>query len=151
MDDVTLRGVRDFLNLTCDPEPMHWLDKPTGFGSALAKSNLTYQMRYSVELLESELARTDMRHVLQIVLEGGGRILVAVCRRHSCGGRQRRVRARLLSRKAACFRRRLPRCGVDCVATMLQALAASCGEGRFFCPCDAESFPAHDAAEKSPQ
>lgn len=72
MDDVTLRGVRDFLNLTCDPEPMHWLDKPTGFGSALAKSNLTYQMRYSVELLESELARTDMRHVLQIVLEGGG-------------------------------------------------------------------------------
>lgn len=72
MDDVALRGVRDFLNLTCDPEPMHWLDKPTGFASALAKSNLAYQMRYSVELLESELARIDMRHVLQLVLEGGG-------------------------------------------------------------------------------
>ncbi|MDO5359006.1 hypothetical protein DMP07_00490 [Slackia faecicanis] len=71
MDNASLCHVCDFLNLTFDPEPMHWLDEPTGHASALAKANLGHQMRYSVESLESELACSEMRHVLQLVFEGG--------------------------------------------------------------------------------
>lgn len=60
----------DFFNLSCASERLHLLDVPHGFASALVKDNLGHQMRYSVALLESELAERGEAHILQLVLEG---------------------------------------------------------------------------------
>ena len=61
---------RDFHNLSVKPREMHLLDKPHGFCSNMKKNNLTYQMRYTVEHLESELAEKGDFHVLQLKLKG---------------------------------------------------------------------------------
>lgn len=70
MDNASARNVCDYRNLAIENKPLHWLDAPSGAVSAMAKGNLGYQMRYSVETLESELAETTGRHVLQLVMEG---------------------------------------------------------------------------------
>ena len=56
MDNVSVRGAREFLNLSVKRPRMHLLDEPTGYISAMGKANLGHQMRYSVERLEAELA-----------------------------------------------------------------------------------------------
>ena len=61
---------RDFHNLSVTPRHMHLLDKPHGFCSSMKKNNLAYQMRYTVEYLESELAEKGDFHVLQLKLKG---------------------------------------------------------------------------------
>ncbi|MDO4443124.1 MAG: hypothetical protein Q4B69_04540 [Slackia sp.] len=71
MDNASVRNVCDHRNLAIESKPLHWLDVPAGAVSAIAKANLGYQMRYSIELLESELERTGKRHVLQLECEGG--------------------------------------------------------------------------------
>ena len=71
MDNASVRAARDYRNLAIEYRPLHWLDGPTGCVSGIAKANLGHQMRYSVETLESELARTPMRHVLQLAFGEG--------------------------------------------------------------------------------
>ena len=56
MDNVSVRDAREFLNLSVERPRMHLLDEPTGYISAMGKSNLGHQMHYSVERLEAELA-----------------------------------------------------------------------------------------------
>ena len=56
MDNVSVRDAREFLNLSVEQPRMHLLDEPTGYISAMGKSNLGHQMRYSVERLEAEVA-----------------------------------------------------------------------------------------------
>ena len=56
MDNVSVRDAREFLNLSVERPRMHLLDEPTGYISAMGKSNLGHQMRYSVDRLEAELA-----------------------------------------------------------------------------------------------
>lgn len=71
MDNLSASCKRDFSNLAAAPKRMHLIDKPCGFASSLAKSSLAHQMRFSIDRLENELARTDDPHVLQLRLEGG--------------------------------------------------------------------------------
>ncbi|MDO4854015.1 MAG: hypothetical protein Q4A43_01115 [Coriobacteriia bacterium] len=61
---------KNFLNLSVAPKRLHLLDVPHGFVSGMAKDNLGHQMRYSVCLLEAELAEAGTAHVLQLALEG---------------------------------------------------------------------------------
>ena len=61
---------RDFFHLACEPRDMHMIDVPHGVASGMAKGNLGHQMRYSVELLEQELAEAEQAHVLQLALDG---------------------------------------------------------------------------------
>ena len=73
MDNVSVRDAREFLNLSVERPRMHLLDEPTGYISAMGKSNLGHQMRYSVERLEAELADDGEPRVLQLVCEGDER------------------------------------------------------------------------------
>lgn len=73
MDNVSVRDAREFLNLSVEQPRMHLLDEPTGYISAMGKSNLGHQMRYSVERLEAELADDGEPRVLQLVCEGDER------------------------------------------------------------------------------
>lgn len=73
MDNVSVRDAREFLNLSVERPRMHLLDEPTGYISAMGKSNLGHQMHYSVERLEAELADGGEPHVLQLVCEGDER------------------------------------------------------------------------------
>lgn len=50
---------------------MHLRDEPCGFVSMLAKNNLAYQMRFSIDWLECELAAKGTPHVLRLKFEGG--------------------------------------------------------------------------------
>lgn len=52
--------------LTAREPEMHWLDKPTSFNSNMAHGNLGYQMQYSVESLEAQLAAEGNPHILQL-------------------------------------------------------------------------------------
>ena len=70
MGNASVREERDFHNLTVEPRPMHLLDEPSGYVSALAKNCLAHQMRFSVERLEDELRACGTPHVLQLALEG---------------------------------------------------------------------------------
>ena len=70
MDESSVRVERDFHNLTVNRRRMHLLDEPHGYVSALAKSNLAHQMRFSVMALEDELLAAGTPHVLQIELQG---------------------------------------------------------------------------------
>ena len=49
---------------------MHLLDKPNGYASAMVKSSLSHQMRFTVQVLEEELCAAGSPHVLQIKLLG---------------------------------------------------------------------------------
>ena len=67
MDNVSVRDSREFLNLSVERPRMHLLDEPTGYISAMGKSNLGHQIRYSAERLEAELSDDGKPHVLQLV------------------------------------------------------------------------------------
>lgn len=69
MDNFSVRSERNFHNLTVKPNHMHLLDKPNGYASAMIKSSLSHQMRFTVQVLEEELC-AGSPHVLQIKLLG---------------------------------------------------------------------------------
>ena len=73
MDNVSVRDSREFLNLSVERPRMHLLDEPTGYISAMGKSNLGHQIRYSAERLEAGLSDDGKPHVLQLVCEGDER------------------------------------------------------------------------------
>lgn len=60
-----------YLYLRVKPKHMKYLDVPHGLASGLARGNLAHQMRYSVDTLETELAKSGIPHILQLQLEGG--------------------------------------------------------------------------------
>ena len=70
MDNFSVRSERNFRNLAAKPKRMHLLDEPSGYVSALVKSNLSHQMRFTVQVLEEELCAAGDPHVLQIKLLG---------------------------------------------------------------------------------
>ena len=70
MDNSSVRDERNFHNLVVKPNHMHLLDKPNGYASAMVKSSLSHQMRFTVQMLEEELCAAGDPHVLQIKLSG---------------------------------------------------------------------------------
>ena len=70
MDNLSVRDERNFHNLVVKPNHMHLLDKPNGYASAMVKSGLSHQMRFTVQKLEEELCAAGNPHVLQIKLSG---------------------------------------------------------------------------------
>ena len=70
MDNFSVRGERNFHNLAAKPKRMNLLDKPSGYASAMVKSSLSHQMRFTVQVLEEELCAAGDPHVLQIKLLG---------------------------------------------------------------------------------
>ncbi len=70
MDNFSVRSERNFRNLIVKPNHMHLLDKPNGYASAMIKSSLSHQMRFTVQVLEEELCAAGSPHVLQIKLLG---------------------------------------------------------------------------------
>lgn len=70
MDNFSMRSERNFHNLAAKPKRMHLLDKPNGYASAMVKSGLSHQMRFTVQTLEEELCVAGDPHVLQIKLLG---------------------------------------------------------------------------------
>lgn len=70
MDNFSVRSERNFHNLVVKPNHMHLLDKPNGYASAMVKSSLSHQMRFTVQVLEKELCTAGDPHVLQIKLLG---------------------------------------------------------------------------------
>ena len=70
MDNFFVRNERNFHNLAAKPKRMHLLDGPSGYASAMVKSSLSHQMRFTVQVLEEELCTAGNPHVLQIKLLG---------------------------------------------------------------------------------
>lgn len=70
MDNFSVRSERNFHNLIVKPKRMHLLDEPSGYTSALVKSGLSHQMRFTIQKLEEELCAAGNPHVLQIQLLG---------------------------------------------------------------------------------
>lgn len=70
MDNFSVRSERNFHNLVVKPNHMHLLDKPNGYASAMVKSSLSRQMRFTVQMLEEEFCAAGNPHVLQIKLSG---------------------------------------------------------------------------------
>lgn len=70
MDNFSVRNERNFHNLAAKPNHMHLLDEPSGYASAMVKSSLSHQMRFTVQMLEEELCAAGNPHVLQIKLLG---------------------------------------------------------------------------------
>lgn len=70
MDNFSVRSERNFHNLVAQPKRMHLLDKPNGYASAMVKSSLSHQVRFTVQVLEKELCAAGAPHVLQIKLLG---------------------------------------------------------------------------------
>ena len=70
MDNFSVRSERNFHNLIVKPNHMHLLDKPNGYASAMIKSSLSHQMRFTVQVLQEELCAAGSPHVLQIKLLG---------------------------------------------------------------------------------
>lgn len=70
MDNFSVRSEHNFHNLAAKPKRMHLLDKPSGYASAMVKSSLSHQMRFTVQTLEKELCAAGDPHVLQIKLLG---------------------------------------------------------------------------------
>lgn len=70
MDNFSVRSERNFHNLAAKPRRMHLLDEPNGYVSAMVKSSLSHQMRFTVQMLEKELCAAGDPHVLQIKLLG---------------------------------------------------------------------------------
>lgn len=70
MNNFSMRGELNFHNLVVKPKRMHLLDEPSGYASAMVKSSLSHQMRFTVEKLEEELCAAGNPHVLQIKLLG---------------------------------------------------------------------------------
>ena len=55
MDNFFVRNERNFHNLAAKPKRMHLLDKPNGYASAMVKSSLSHQMRFTVQKFEEVL------------------------------------------------------------------------------------------------
>ena len=55
-------GNSSFRNLDVEQREMHYLREPKGFSSGMAWGNLGYQMQYSVESLERQLADEGNPH-----------------------------------------------------------------------------------------
>lgn len=70
MDNFCVHSERNFHNLAVKPNRMHLLDEPNGYASAMVKSSLSRQMRFTVQKLEEELCAAGNPHVLQIKLLG---------------------------------------------------------------------------------
>lgn len=70
MDNLSVRSERNFHNLIVKPKRMHLLDEPSGYTSALVKSGLSHQMRFTAQQLGEELCAAGGPHVLQIRLSG---------------------------------------------------------------------------------
>ena len=70
MDNFSVRSERNFHNLIAKPNHMHLLDGPSGYASAMVKSSLSHQMRFTVQVLEEDLCAAGDPHVLQIKLLG---------------------------------------------------------------------------------
>lgn len=70
MGNFSVRSERNFHNLAVKPKRMHLLDEPSGYASAMVKSSLSHQMRFTVQMLEEELCAAGDPHVLQIKLLG---------------------------------------------------------------------------------
>lgn len=70
MDNLSVRDERNVHNLIVKPNHMHLLDKPNGYASAMVKSSLSHQMRFTVQKLEEELCTAGNPRVLQIKLSG---------------------------------------------------------------------------------
>ena len=70
MDNFPVRSERNFHNLAAKPKRMHLLDKPNGYASAMVKSSLSHQMRFTAQMLEEEPCAAGSPHVLQIKLLG---------------------------------------------------------------------------------
>lgn len=70
MDNFSVRSERNFHNLVVKPNRMYLLDKPNGYASAMVKSSLSHQMRFTVQKLEEELCAAGNPHALQIKLSG---------------------------------------------------------------------------------
>ena len=70
MDNFSVRSERNFHNLVVKPKRIHLLDKPNGYTSAMVKSSLSHQMRFTVQKLEEELCAAGNPHVLKIKLLG---------------------------------------------------------------------------------
>lgn len=70
MDNFSERSERNFHNLAAKPKRMHLLDEPSGYASAMVKSSLSHQIRFTVQALEEELCAAGDPHVLQIKLLG---------------------------------------------------------------------------------
>lgn len=70
MDNFSVRSERNFHNLVVKPKRMHLLDGPNSYASAMVKSTLSHQMRFTVQVLEEELCAAGSPHVLQIKLLG---------------------------------------------------------------------------------
>ena len=70
MDNFSVRNERNFHNLVAKPKRMHLLDGPNSYASAMVKSTLSHQMRFTVQVLEEELCTASDPHVLQIKLLG---------------------------------------------------------------------------------
>lgn len=70
MDNFSVRSERNFHNLAVKPKRMHLLDEPSGYASAMVKSCLSHQMRFTVKKLEEELCAAGNPHVLQVKPSG---------------------------------------------------------------------------------
>ena len=70
MDIFSVCSERNFHNLAAKPKRMHLLDEPNSYASAMVKSSLSHQMRFTVQVLEEELCAAGDPHVLQIMLHG---------------------------------------------------------------------------------
>lgn len=70
MDNFSVRSEYSFHNLAAKPKQIHLLDEPSGYASAMVKSSLSHQMRFTVQVLEEELCAAGDPHVLQIKLLG---------------------------------------------------------------------------------
>ena len=70
MDNFSVRSERNFHNLVVKPNHMHLLDNPNGYASAMVKSSLSHQMRFTVQKLEEEFCAASDPHVLQVKLLG---------------------------------------------------------------------------------
>ena len=85
MGNFSVRSERNFHNLAAKPKRMHLLDEPSSYASAMVKSSLSHQMRFTVEKLEEELCAAGNPHVLQIKLLGddsreGAETFLDLCR-----------------------------------------------------------------------
>ena len=70
MDNFSALDERNFHNLVVKPNHMHLLDNLNGYASAMVKSSLSHQMRFTVQMLDKELCAAGSPHVLQIKLSG---------------------------------------------------------------------------------
>ena len=123
MDNYSVHSERNFHNLVVKPNHMHLLDKPNGYASAMVKSSLSHQMRFTVQKLEEELCVAGDPHVLQIKLFGDDsrkpsswKLLPTACVSQT-------VREPLSASASA----REPRCSWICVA--MPSTRPSCANG----------------------